>query len=340
LEASEQEYRNLVENINEVIYSSDTQGVITYVSPAIEAFIGYSPSEVIGKHFSTFIYPTDLERVTDRHELFTAGKSTLPQEYRLVSSSGDIRWIEASSVPVFDGDQVVGVRGVLYDISERKLLQEQREQAVAAAEREKLARDLHDVVSQTLYSIAAIAEALPGVWERDQEMGRQGLRDLGRMAGSALAEMRTLLLELRPSTIMEKPMSELLRQLVEAAEGRTQTPINLTLTGEYNFPLDVKIALFRIAQEGLSNTIKHAQASQIKLGLYCQSGRATLGISDNGRGLESQEVNSGQFGLSFMRERAEMIGAEFTLETEPGEGTEITVIWKDPKCATDEPFSQ
>jgi signal transduction histidine kinase len=109
----------------------------------------------------------------------------------------------------------------------------------------------------------------------------------------------------------------------------------LTLTGECSFPSDVQFALYRIAQEGLNNAVKHAHARQIRLGLYCQPGRVTLGISDNGRGFDSEQVRPGHFGLSIMRERAQAIGAEFTLETEPGEGTEITVIWIAPEGDAD-----
>jgi two-component system nitrate/nitrite sensor histidine kinase NarX len=147
--------------------------------------------------------------------------------------------------------------------------------------------------------------------------------------------MRTLLLELRPATIVEESMDELLRQLADAAKAHTQTPISLSLTGGCSFPPDVQLALFRIAQEGLNNAIRHAHASQITLGLYCRSGRATLGISDNGRGFDRDKVALGHFGLSIMRERAEAIGAEFTLETEPEGGTEITVIWIDPEGDSD-----
>ena len=339
LETSEREYRNLVEQISEAIYTLDIQGIVTYVSPAIEGLMGYNPAEITGKHFAEFIDPDDLSSMTERFQQFFSGGKLPPLEYRIKTSAGDVRWIHASSQPVFEQNQVVGMRGVLTDITERKQLEEQREQAAAATERERLARELHDAVSQTLYSIAAIAEALPGVWERDPDVGRQGLRDLVRMASSALAEMRTLLLELRPSTITEKPIAELFRQLVEAAEGRTQTPITLTLTGECTYPLEVKIALFRIAQEGLNNAIKHAHASRIKLGLYCQPGRVTLGVSDNGRGFNSENSDPDHFGLSIMRERAQAVGAEFTLETEPEGGTEITVIWEDPTCAADGPIN-
>jgi PAS domain S-box-containing protein len=332
LEASEQEYRTLVENLSEVIYAADMRGIFTYISPSIESFLGYSPAEVIGQHFSMLIHPEDLSKVTGRFQLFVDGESPQPAEYRMVSSSGEARWTRATSTPVLEEDQVVGLRGVLMDITAHRQIREQRERAAAAAERQRLARDLHDSVSQTLYSMAAIAEALPGVWERQPQMGRQGLHDLGRLASGALAEMRTLLLELRPATIGEEPMDKLLHQLVDAGKARTQVPINLTLTGECSFPSDVQVALYRIAQEGLANALKHAHAPQVKVGLYCQRGRVTLGISDNGRGFDTDSVGAGHFGLSIMRERAQAIGAELTLETEPGEGTEITVIWIRPEA--------
>jgi PAS domain S-box-containing protein len=335
LEASEQEYRTLVENLSEVIYAADIRGIFTYISPAIEAFLGYSPAEVIGQHFSSLIHPQDLPKVTGRFQLFVGGESPQPAEYRMVSSSGEERWTRATSTPVLEEDQVVGLRGVLTDVTAQRQMQEQREEAAVAAERQRLARDLHDSVTQTLYSIAAIAEALPGVWERQPEMGRQGVRDLGRLASGALAEMRSLLLELRPAAIEEEPLEELLRQLADAVRAHTEVPVNLTLTGECSFPSDVQFALYRIAQEGLNNAVKHAHARQIRLGLYCQPGRVTLGISDNGRGFDSEQVRPGHFGLSIMRERAQAIGAEFSLETEPGEGTEITVIWIAPEGDAD-----
>lgn len=335
LEASDRKYRDLVENISEVIYTCDTDGNLTYVSPAVEAFLGYSSAEIIGQPFSRFVYPEDLTQILERFRRLAGGESLPPIEYRMVSCSGEVRWTRTAGVLVLEGDQVVGVRGVLTDVTAQRHLQEQREQAVAAAERQRLARELHDAVSQTLYSMAAIAEALPRVWERQPDVGWQGLRDLGRLASGALAEMRTLLLELRPAAIAEESMDELLRQLVEATKAHTEIPVSLTLTGECSFPPEVQLALYRIAQEGLNNAIKHAHASQIRLGLYCQPGRVTLGISDNGRGFDSNQVDPGHFGLSIMRERAEAIGAEFTLETEPEGGTEIMVIWIDPEGDSD-----
>ncbi|MEJ2521195.1 MAG: response regulator, partial [Desulfuromonadales bacterium] len=298
LEASERQYRDLVEKLSDVIYAADLKGNFTYISPAIEAFLGYSPAEIVGRHFSTLIEPEDLVQVVDRFQRFADGENVGPGEYRMRASSGEVRWTRATSEPILAGDQVVGLRGVFTDVTAQREMRGQREREAAAAERQRLARDLHDSVTQTLYSIAAIAEALPGVSERQPELGRQGLHDLARLAGGALAEMRALLLELRPDAIVEEPLDKLLRQLVEATRGQTEVPVSLTLTGECPLPPDVQLGLYRIAQEGLNNALKHAHASQIKLGLYCRSERVTLGIGDNGRGFDSAHFGSGCFGLS------------------------------------------
>jgi len=149
-----------------------------------------------------------------------------------------------------------------------------RRQVAAAAvadERTRLARDLHDSVTQTLYAIAAIAEALPHVWDRRPQEARHTLDELRRLAQGALAEMRTLLLELRPAALLERPLGDLLHQLTDALLGRTHMPITTTVSGGHPLPAEVQVALYRIAQEALTNSVKHAGASQA--GLSCAASR-------------------------------------------------------------------
>ena len=120
LRESEEKYRELVENLNDVIYAADSNGLVTYVSPAIESLVGYSPNEVLGRSFGEFIYEEDLGRAAEGFQEVLAG--VLKQrEYRLVSKSGEIRWVLTSSKPVLEGGEVVGVRGMLADITELKL---------------------------------------------------------------------------------------------------------------------------------------------------------------------------------------------------------------------------
>jgi nitrate/nitrite-specific signal transduction histidine kinase len=212
---------------------------------------------------------------------------------------------------------------------ENARLYEQAEVAAAAAERTRLARELHDAVSQTLFSASMIADVLPRLWERDPEEGRRRLEDLRRLTRGAMAEMRTLLWELRPSALLETNLGELLGQLSRAVAGRADIDVALNVERLVSPPADVKVALYRIAQEALNNVVKHAQASRVVMILREGEGEVTLSIRDDGRGFASQDIPPGHLGLSTMGERAASIGAALTVESDPGQGTEVYVVWKE-----------
>ncbi len=201
------------------------------------------------------------------------------------------------------------------------------EQAAIIAERNRLAQELHDAVSQTLFSVSAIAEALPRVWARHPEAGEQGLKQLHLLSRTALAEMRTLLLELRPAALAETRLAELLRQLADGMAGRIQAPVDLTVEGGRPLPAEVKLALYRIAQEALNNIAKHAQADRIKIILDYQPEQVILQISDNGCGFNLGAVLPHQLGVGIMAERAGSVGADFSVDSQPGQGTCVTVVW-------------
>lgn len=210
-------------------------------------------------------------------------------------------------------------------------LREQAEQAAASAERSRLARELHDAVTQTLFSASLIAAALPSVWEHNPEEGQQGLEELRQLTRGALAEMRTMLLELRPAALTEKPLGELLRHLTAAVTSRTRVPVALTVVGERALPPDVQIILYRIAQEALNNVAKHASASQATVDLQNGSKQVDLRIQDDGRGFKPGDILPGQMGLGIMQERAESVGAVLHVNSKPGLGTDVMVSWLDPK---------
>jgi signal transduction histidine kinase len=210
---------------------------------------------------------------------------------------------------------------------ENARLRQQAEQAAILEERQRLARDLHDVVSQSLFSASVIAETLPRLWKHDPETVRQSLADLHRLTRGALAEMRTLLLELRPDTLMEADLEDLLRQLTEAIAGRTQMAVSLRVEGQPPSPTEAKTTLFRLAQEALNNIVKHARASQVTVTLNSQPDQIVLSISDDGRGFDPNNVPSGHLGLDIMRERAEAIGATLKITSQPGQGAEVVIIW-------------
>ncbi len=212
-------------------------------------------------------------------------------------------------------------------------LRKQAEDMAVVAERNRLARDLHDAVTQTLFSANLIAEVLPRILERSREDGLNRLEELKQLTRGALSEMRTLLFELRPATLVDAPLDELLKQLAESVAGRARIPVSLIITSPVKLPTDVKIAFYRIAQEALSNIAKHsgAQKATVEVKLYDdeQTGNpvAILNVNDNGRGFDPARVTSKHLGLGIMRERARAAGARLKIESKTDEGTTIELKW-------------
>lgn len=233
---------------------------------------------------------------------------------------------------VFNSQQMTLFKSIADQLSvalENARLYEQAEQVAITSERNRLARDLHDAVSQTLFSASLIAEVLPKVWERNPEVGRSKLEELRLLTCSALAEMRTLLLELRPSSLIEMDLADLLRHLANAFTGRTRTPLTLNVNGLADPPLKVKEVIYRVSQESLNNISKHAQASQVFIDLHRSEDQIQLEIRDDGRGFDPQSASPESLGLGIMRERAESIGARYQIHTKIGAGTRIELFWKD-----------
>ncbi len=200
--------------------------------------------------------------------------------------------------------------------------------AAAEEERSRLARDLHDAVTQTLFSASLIAEVLPRMWQRQPEQVGTRLEELRRLTRGALAEMRALLFELRPAALREMALSDLLRQLTEATMARTTVNARLTVQGEpRDLPADVQVALYRLAQESLSNVSKHARAQNVDVRLTWAHEHLCLEISDDGQGFDLAAIPGGHLGIGFMRERAAAIAANLCIESRPGTGTTVRVRW-------------
>jgi signal transduction histidine kinase len=214
---------------------------------------------------------------------------------------------------------------------ENARLYERAEESAAAAERSRLARDLHDAVSQILFSASLIAEVLPRIYERDPEEGRKRLEELQQLTRGALAEMRTLLLELRPAALAEADLPDLLRQLSQSVTGRARIPVELELQACADMPSDVRIAFYRIAQEALNNVSKHSGAGRSRVALTCEeeddTRRITLLVEDDGVGFDPGGSHAASLGLGIMAERAEAVGAKLEVVSSPDQGTHISAVW-------------
>jgi two-component system nitrate/nitrite sensor histidine kinase NarX len=207
-------------------------------------------------------------------------------------------------------------------------LYEQAEQAAITAERTRLAREFHDAVTQTLFSANLIADVIPRIWKRNPDEGMQNLEELRQLTRGALAEMRTMLLEMRPESLERADLKTLLTQLADAFNGRVRIPVSLDIQGDCELNHEVKLVFYRVTQEALNNIARHSGARQVELHLICQPGQMNLRIKDDGLGFDPGSVPSGHMGIAIMRERASSIGADLKVESQPGQGTTIALDWR------------
>jgi nitrate/nitrite-specific signal transduction histidine kinase len=216
-------------------------------------------------------------------------------------------------------------------------LYEQAEQTAIAGERNRLARELHDAVTQTLFSASLIADVLPTIWKRNPEEGMLNLEELRQLTRGALAEMRTMLLEMRPETLARADLKTLLTQLADAFVGRVRVPLDLHIHGDCELTHEVKLVFYRVAQEALNNIAKHSGARQVEMRLECLPGQMRLLIKDDGLGFDLNSIPPDHLGITIMRERAASIGAGYKIESQIGRGTTVELDWrKTRKERTDE----
>ncbi|MFD0714446.1 sensor histidine kinase [Paenibacillus sp. GCM10027626] len=192
-------------------------------------------------------------------------------------------------------------------------------------ERQRLARELHDAVSQQLFAISMTATAVSRTLEKDWERAKRQVQLIEEMAAVAQSEMRALLLHLRPVHLDGKNLAQALRSLVE--ELKQKVPMAITLEVDETIKIDsaAEDHLFRIAQEALSNTLRHSKADRIDIFLQRYGNDARMTVRDNGIGFEHEEKKQASYGLLTMEERVNVLGGAIQLITAPGEGVTIDV---------------
>ncbi len=210
---------------------------------------------------------------------------------------------------------------------ENTQLHRQAEQAAALQERERLARELHDSVTQSLFSLTLFTEAAREM-ARKGELGSidQHLSEVDTIAHQSLKDMRLLLYELRPSALAEEGLVGALRRRLEAVEKRLGIEARVLTDVLVELPAPVEECLYHIAQEALNNALKHAEATAVTVYLRTEGEHVILEVSDNGLGFAPDGVSDqGGMGLKSMRQRAEKLGGICTVLAQPGQGTRVQV---------------
>jgi signal transduction histidine kinase len=210
---------------------------------------------------------------------------------------------------------------------ENARVHEQAQELAVVRERERLARELHDSVTQALYSLTLLAAAgqrLTGAG--DLERVGDYLGRLGEIAQQALKEMRLLVYQLRPLVLRREGLVGALQERLDAVEKRAGVDARLLVEGAVALPPPMEDELYRIAQEALTNALKHAAPTQVRVTIRSIDNRVSLEVQDNGRGFDPQSaVREGGMGLVNIRERAEKLGGSFAVVSRPGEGTTVRV---------------
>ena len=314
----------LIQHMSDMVLVLDAQNRVLDMNPASERTSGFKLDEMKGQTVLSWIKPEHQEEVREilEHSFF---RGEFAYEIKKVLHHFDISITTIYRNPDYLGARLI----VLRYITELKKLQQEERKLAALEERQRLARELHDSVNQTLYSTLLMADILmKEAGDRLSDSQQSTLKMLARLVKSALGEMRMLLIELRPEGLLNTDLKGLYMHLVDAMGSRSSANIRLSCEGEaFALPVEVKTALYRIAQEGLNNAARHAHASHIELGLAWEKDSLQIRIYDDGRGFRMDQQAPGHFGMSIMRERAGAVGAALTIDSQLGQGTRITCAW-------------
>ena len=322
LEHSEERFRSVVQADNDAIITCDSHAKIVFWNNAAERVFGYSASEINGQPLAR-ILPSHIRQVYEENILhaFAGGKSAMTGQ--TVESTGlrkdGAEFATEVSLTHWKTQEGLFFTVNVRDISERKRSEEilrraQTELALglqeraALEERQRLARELHDSVSQALYGISLGANTALALFEVDRTKVLDALNYVLSLAQTGLMEMRALIFELRPESLEMEGLATALTKQARALAGRHGIEVVLSLCDEPDAPLTVKEALYRIAQEALQNAIKHARSDRLDVRLTCEDGGLSLEVCDNGVGFDPHAVYQGHLGLHSMRERATKVG--------------------------------
>lgn len=286
--------------------------------------------------FLASVHPDDRRYVDER---WNAGVRGEPYdiEHRIVVDD-KVKWVREKAYLEVDGEgRLLGGFGITQDITARReaeeALRESEAERAAQQERARLARDLHDSVSQAIFAAALKAEALEIAAEGADDGIAPQARQVCRLCKGALADLRAMLLELRGESLQDVPLEQLLRQLAEAAEGRTSARVQLSVHGSGPLPSAVHVAFYRVAQEALNNVAHHARAEHAWVDVEYTGAEGRLEVRDDGCGFEPRDFGPAHLGIRSMRERAEEVDADLEVTSAPGSGTHVVLSWPRPAAA-------
>jgi PAS domain S-box-containing protein len=335
LRESEERYRELFENARDAIYVHDLEGTYIRVNRATETLSGYKRDEIVGHNFAEFVAAEDVRYVRKSFYAKLAEQGETAFEVDVIAKDGRRVPVEVRSRAIYENGVMVGVQGSARDITERKLAQDALQmfsrQLIEAQEdeRRRISRELHDQIGQILTAIKLNLHAVQQV-HSTSEMGGY-VKDNIEAVDEALRLVRDLSIDLRPPVLDDFGLVTALCWYVDRYTKRTglEVDVDIELPNQYQrFSRDLETACFRIAQEALTNIVRHAQASRVLLQLVKDGNVLLLSIKDNGVGFDMERLRkraprAATLGLISMQERAHAAGGTIEIESAISNGTAI-----------------
>jgi PAS domain S-box-containing protein len=323
LRDQEQELRLITDALPVNIAYVDANQRYRFVNYTYEVWFKRSRDEILGKSVREVLGEAAYQIAEPNINRALEGQITT-YEAELPYPSGK-KYISATLIPDFGSNaQVKGYYGLVTDISDRK----RAEEASILEERNRMAREIHDTLAQAFTGILVQVGGATQVLMDDLEATQAHLDMIEELARTGLTEARRSVTALRPQLLEEGSLQSALHRLVSQMRAVTDTVLAYELRGTaYPLPVEVESNLLRMGQEALTNAIKHANADEIHIELVYEPAQCSLRVKDDGQGFGVGSIPlSGRFGLLGMSERAEQIGAQLTIGSQPGQGTEIIVV--------------
>jgi PAS domain S-box-containing protein len=345
LRKSEGRYRDLFENAKDALYVHDLNGRYTSVNRAAEKLTGYTRAEMLGKEFTDFVPPEQIEGVREyfRRKMIDEGETCYESE--VITKDGRRVAVEVNSHLILKNGVPVAVQGAARDITERKAAEEKlkltseqlralsaRLQSAREEEGTRIAREIHDELGSALTSLKWDLEELDKILSSSIDQlqlaaAREKLHAPMKLADTAISAIRRIASELRPSILDDLGLVAAIEWQAQQFQARTGIvcPYDCSLE-KVELTEEQSTAVFRIFQEALTNVLRHAQATKVDIKINKENGYFGLSVSDNGKGTtESEKSEQQSLGILGMRERAHLVGGEIHIKGVRGKGTVVIV---------------
>lgn len=326
-----------------MIVALDTDYRVTMINERGCEILGCGESQIVGRDwFAEFLPERVRDQVRRDYERLVSDQLQIVDAYHnpVLTLSGEERLIAWQTVVVRDETgRPLGTLSSGEDVTDRHRAEEalraselmRAQERSALEERQRLARELHDSVSQALYGIALGVNTALATLDRDTNATRAALEYAIGLTRAGLSEMRALIFELRPESLVTEGLVAALTKQAEAIKARFEIPVDVDLCCEPDLTLPAKEALYRVSQEALNNTAKHAHARRVTVKLECDNRFVTLIVNDDGCGFDSAADYPGHLGLKSMRERVDSIGGTLRIRSGIGAGLGTTIEARVPK---------